>query len=64
MWNNISLIIADRWFPSSKMCSQCGEINKFLTLKDRTYVCKECGIVLDRDFNASINLKHYAESVL
>jgi putative transposase len=56
MLNGIELRVVDRFFPSSKMCSECGSINKTLTLSDRTYVCKECGCVLDRDKNASINL--------
>lgn len=57
-WNNIELIIADRFFPSSKMCSVCGFVKKKLSLSERTYVCDNCGKVIDRDFNASINLKN------
>jgi len=57
LWNNIELRVVDRWFPSSKMCSECGNIDNGLTLSDRVYICKECGIILDRDKNASINLK-------
>jgi len=49
---------ADIWYPSSKMCSCCGKINKDLKLKDRVYKC-ECGFILDRDKNASINLSRY-----
>ena len=64
IWNNIRFIVADKWFPSSKLCSECGGINKSLTLKDRIYKCSECGTMLDRDFNASINLKRYAERLL
>ena len=52
----VSLI--DRWFPSSKLCSNCGNIKKDLTLSDRTYNC-ECGFSLDRDLNAAINIKNY-----
>jgi putative transposase len=55
-WNNIELRIVDRFYPSSKMCSECGAIDKELVLSDRTYICKECGVILDRDKNASINL--------
>ncbi len=55
--NNIELRVVDRWYPSSKTCSQCGEINKGLKLKDRVYKC-ECGLSIDRDLNASINLKN------
>lgn len=57
--NGIELVIADRWFPSSKKCSCCGNIKKDLKLKDRTYVCVACGLKIDRDFNASINLSKY-----
>jgi putative transposase len=52
----IELRVVDRFYPSSKMCSECGSINKNLQLSDRTYICTECGCVLDRDKNASINL--------
>nr|WP_041701780.1 RNA-guided endonuclease TnpB family protein [Gottschalkia acidurici] len=55
--NNIELRIVDRFYPSSKTCSKCGEIKKDLKLKDRVYRC-ECGINIDRDLNASINLKN------
>ena len=58
---NIELVVADRYFPSSKRCSCCGAIKKDLKLKDRIYHCNECGIELDRDFNASKNLKQYYE---
>ena len=57
--NNIELVVADRYFPSSKRCSCCGAIKKDLKLKDRLYHCNECGIELDRDFNASKNLEKY-----
>ena len=62
-WNNILLIIADRFFPSSKMCSCCGHIKKDLKLSDRIYKC-ECGNIINRDFQASLNLKKYGENVL
>ncbi|MFR2774861.1 MAG: RNA-guided endonuclease InsQ/TnpB family protein [Anaerostipes sp.] len=62
-WNNIPVIIADRFFPSSKLCSCCGNIKKDLKLSDRIYKC-ECGNVIDRDFQASLNLKMYGENVL
>ena len=61
--NNISVIIADRFFPSSKLCSTCGHIKQDLKLSDRKYHC-ECGNVIDRDFQASLNLKTYGENVL
>ena len=62
-WNNIPIIIADRFFPSSKMCSCCGHIKKDLKLSDRIYKCG-CGNIINRDFQASLNLKKYGEDVL
>lgn len=50
------LIKIDRWFPSSKMCSCCGNIKQDIQLSDRVYEC-ECGMVINRDYNASINIK-------
>ena len=55
--NNIELRIVDRFYPSSKACSSCGEIKKDLKLKDRVYKCN-CGLIINRDLNASINLKN------
>ena len=63
MWNNIPVIIADRFFPSSKLCSCCGNIKKDLKLSDRIYRC-ECGNIIDRDYQASLNLKRYGEMTL
>jgi len=54
---NIELRIIDKWFPSSKTCSKCGSIKRDLKLTDRTYNCK-CGFSMDRDLNASINIKN------
>lgn len=62
-WSNIPVIIADRFFPSSKLCSCCGTIKKDLKLSERTYKC-ECGNIIDRDLQASLNLKIYGENVL
>ena len=53
------LVIADRFYPSSKTCSECGSIKKDLKLKDRVYRCPHCGVVIDRDYNASLNLSMY-----
>lgn len=47
----------DKWFPSSKTCRHCGCINKNLTLKDRVWICPDCGEVIDRDVNAAINIR-------
>lgn len=54
---NIELRVVDRWYPSSKLCHNCGHIKKDLKLSDRTYICSECGYVEDRDVNASLNLR-------
>lgn len=63
VWNNIPVVIADRFFPSSKLCSCCGNVKKDLKLSDRIYKC-ECGNVIDRDYQAALNLKQYGENVL
>ncbi len=51
------LIKIDRFFPSSKRCSCCHEVKKNLTLADRVYHCEACGMTLDRDYNASLNIR-------
>ena len=58
--NHIELRIVDRFYPSSKTCSKCGKIKKDLKLSDRIYKC-DCGFTIDRDLNASINLKNAKE---
>ena len=55
-WNDKTIIKIDRWYPSSKMCSKCTWINQNLTLKDRTWTCRECGTIHDRDINAACNI--------
>ncbi len=55
----IEVVIADRFYPSSKTCHNCGHIKKDLKLSDRTYRCVKCGLEVDRDINASINLARY-----
>ena len=59
-WTGIKVIIADRFYPSSKTCICCGRIKKDLKLSERIYRC-ECGNVIDRDLQAAINLKRYGE---
>lgn len=54
------LVVADRWFPSSRLCSACGWKNEALKLKDRAWTCCGCGSVHDRDLNAALNLKRLA----
>ncbi|WP_303105492.1 transposase [uncultured Mitsuokella sp.] len=61
-WAKIPVIIADRWYPSSKTCVMCGHVKKDLNLSERVYVCPACGNVIDRDFQAALNLKHYGET--
>lgn len=58
-WNGIEFIQADRFYPSSKTCSRCGNVKTNLRLKDRVYVCDECGFTIDRDYNAAVNLSRY-----
>ena len=52
------LIKIDRYFPSSKMCSHCGTVKETLSLQERIYTCDKCGTVIDRDYNASINIRN------
>ena len=59
-FNGIEFIEADKWYPSSKTCSKCGHIKKKLLLSERVYICEECGLVIDRDYNAAINLSRYS----
>ena len=56
-WNNKLFVKVDRFYPSSKTCSCCGSI-KLMPLKLRYYVCEECNSIMDRDYNASINIKN------
>ncbi len=58
-WHGVEVRIADRFFPSSKTCSGCGEVRKDLDLSTRTYSCEICGLVIDRDLNAAINLARW-----
>lgn len=58
-WNNVATVLVDRYFPSSKTCIECGCIKKDLKLSDRTYICAECGNVIDRDYQAALNLYEY-----
>lgn len=52
-------VVADKWFPSSKTCNHCGSVNKNLKLDDREWVCPECGVIINRDYNAACNLRDY-----
>ena len=54
----------DRFYPSSKTCSNCGNVKKDLKLSDRTYQCHSCGFTIDRDLNAAINLRDRGIDIL
>ena len=55
-WYGAKLVVADRWYPSSKTCSGCGQVKTKLALSERTFCCEHCGLVIDRDANAAANL--------
>ena len=61
-WNNIKVVIANRFYPSSKTCYCCGNVKKDLKLSDRIYKCECCGNTIDRDYQASLNLQRYGEN--
>lgn len=62
-WYGVELVVADRWFASSKTCSNpdCGNVLEALALSERTYRCEACGLELDRDLNAGINLARWPD---
>lgn len=57
-WNGEALVLADRFYPSTKKCSRCGNVKEEMDLSERIYVCEheKCGLILDRDLNAALNL--------
>ena len=55
-WYNRKIVFVDRFYPSSKTCHNCGHINKELTLNDREWICPQCGEVIERDYNAALNI--------
>ena len=55
-WYNRKIVFVDRFYPSSKTCHNCGYINKNLTLKDRQWICPQCGNMVERDYNAALNI--------
>jgi putative transposase len=61
-WYGVHLVTVDRFYPSSKTCSGCGSVKPELDLSERTFVCEECGLILDRDVNAASNVKGVAVS--
>jgi transposase len=64
VWQGETLLLADRWFPSTKMCSRCGNVKEDMDLSERIYVCENpaCGLVIDRDLNAALNLAALAKA--
>ena len=60
--NGCGLVLADRWYPSSKTCSHCGKVKAKLSLGERVFRCDGCGFVCHRDLNAAVNLKNLAAS--
>ena len=58
-WHDVEVRVADRFFPSSKTCSACGNVRTELNLSERSYSCTSCGLVIDRDLNAAINLSRW-----
>jgi putative transposase len=63
-WHGGQVIVADRWFASSKTCSGCGAVRAKLLLSERAYVCTECGKVADRDLNAALNLAEFGNRLI
>ena len=63
-WYGTIVHLVDRWFPSSKTCSNCQEVKKELKLSDRVFKCDSCGMELERDLNASINLENAVSSTV
>ena len=63
-WHGRQLVFIDRFYPSSKRCNHCGYINKGLTLKDRLWVCPECGSLINRDYNAALNILEEGERII
>lgn len=59
-WNGVKLVKADQWFASSKTCSCCGHKKELLKLSERLFSCENCGLEIDRDLNAAINLANYS----
>ena len=63
-WHGRQLVFIDRFYPSSKRCNHCGYIYKELTLKDRQWVCPECGSLIDRDYNAALNILEEGQRII
>lgn len=57
-WYGRKLVFVDRFYPSSKTCNHCGYVNKKLKLSDRQWVCPDCGEIIERDYNAALNIRN------
>ena len=55
-WYNRKIVFVDRFYPSSKRCHHCGYVNNMLKLNDRQWICPQCGEVIERDYNAALNI--------
>jgi putative transposase len=64
LWYNRKLVFIDRFYPSSKRCNHCGYINKNLKLSDRQWTCPDCGQVIDRDYNAALNILEEGQRII
>lgn len=62
-WSGTELGTVDKFFASSKICSSCGNKDDTINLKDRTYECKQCGLIMDRDLNAAINIRDHSKPI-
>lgn len=62
VWHGIEVLEADRWYPSSKTCSACGHKKETLALSERIFTCDNCGAIIDRDYNAAMNLAALAKA--
>ena len=60
----IQFLKIDKWFPSSKICSKCGNVKEELKLLERSYKCECCGIEIDRDYNAALNIKNIGKEMM
>jgi putative transposase len=64
LWYNRRLVFIDRYYPSSKRCNHCGFINKSLKLSDRQWTCPDCGSIIDRDYNAALNILEEGQRII
>ena len=62
-WRGGELVAIDRWYPSSRLCHDCGARNDTLTLAMREWTCADCGVLHDRDGNAADNIRDYESAV-